>query len=165
MLETHLMISDPEKYIEAFAQAGTDLITVHYESTPHILRAIQQIRDLKKQPGVTINPGTPLHVLDEVLSEIDLVLLMTVNPGFGNQKLIPSMIEKIARLAYLKAQRQLNFEIEVDGGVNATTLKTIVNAGAEVLVAGSAIFNASEGIIAAMQKFKELVSQLNQVQV
>lgn len=156
MLETHLMIIPPEKYIDAFADAGSDLIIIHEESTPHLHRAIQMVKNKGKKAGVTINPATPLNRLEEILEYVDLVLLMTVNPGFGNQELIPTMIKKIERLAEVKRKNRLNFEIEVDGGVNEKTIQSIIKAGAEVLVAGAAVFSAPEGIQAAMDKLNRL---------
>jgi len=158
-LETHLMISDPESYLEAFVEAGSDLIIVHYEATPHIHRALQRLKGHQKLAGVTINPGTPLNTLEEILEYVDLVLLMTVNPGFGNQEFIPSMYSKIERLAQIKSNRHLNFEIEVDGGVNEMTIQRIIQAGAEVLVMGSAIFNAPAGVAVTMKKYQELAAQ------
>ncbi|MBN1348107.1 ribulose-phosphate 3-epimerase [candidate division KSB1 bacterium] len=157
MLETHLMISDPEKYIDVFADAGSDLITIHQESTPHLHRAIQMVKDKGKQAGVTINPATSLCVLDEILEHVDLVLLMTVNPGFGNQIFIPGMLRKIEHLAKMKQQRGLHFDIEVDGGINSKTIARVVEAGANVLVAGAAIFSAPEGVERAMKKLRESV--------
>lgn len=151
MLETHLMITEPEKYIDNFAEAGADLITLHPESTPHIHRAVQQVKSHGKQAGVTINPATPLIVLEEILEYVDLVLLMTVNPGFGNQKFIPSMLAKIRRLAEMREKMGLSFDIEVDGGVNVKTVAEIVRAGANVFVAGAAVFSAKEGIVQAME--------------
>jgi ribulose-phosphate 3-epimerase len=152
VLETHLMITQPERYIDAFAEAGADLLIVHVEATPHIHRAVQQIKSHGIIAGVTINPATPLNTLEEILEYVDLVLLMTVNPGFGNQQFIPSMLSKIQRLTALRRERALHFEIEVDGGINAGTIQSVRQAGADVLVAGAAIFSAPEGIAAAMQK-------------
>jgi len=157
MLETHLMISDPEKYIPVFAEAGSDLITVHQESNPHLHRAVQKIKDLGKQVGVTINPATPIGVLEEILEYVDLVLLMTVNPGFGHQTFIPSMYAKIAKLFKIKQNRNFDFDIEVDGGINVNTASQVVKAGANVLVAGAAIFSAPEGVVQAMQKLRESI--------
>jgi len=152
VLETHLMITEPERYIDAFAEAGSDLLIVHAEATPHIHRAVQQIKNHGIIAGVTINPATPLSSLEEILEYVDLVLLMTVNPGFGNQQFIPSMLSKIERLAAWRRERGWHFEIEVDGGINAKTIYSIRQAGADVLVAGAAVFSAPEGIAAAMQK-------------
>jgi len=142
-LDVHLMIEQPERYLEAFAHAGADFLTVHQETCPHLHRTVQQIRELEVKPGVTINPATPLSTLEDILPYVDLVLLMSVNPGFGGQKYIPSITQKIAAL-----RRQLNAieseaELEVDGGVNVETIKEVVDAGATVLVAGSAVFNSA----------------------
>lgn len=159
ILETHLMISDPEKYIPVFAEAGSDLITVHQESMPHLHRAIQKIKDQGKQAGVTINPATSIYLLDEILEYVDLVLLMTVNPGFGHQTFIPSMLSKIERLFKIKQERELHFDIEVDGGINVNTAAQVVQAGANVLVAGAAIFSAPEGVVNAMKNLRESILQ------
>lgn len=144
VFDCHLMVQDPERYVEATAQAGADIITVHYEATKHIHRVIQQIKSLGKKAGVVINPGTPVSALDAVLSEVDLVLIMTVNPGFGGQSFIESTLTKIAKLRALREEHQYHYEIEVDGGVNAETGRKCLNAGADVLVAGSYIFNQTD---------------------
>lgn len=141
VFDCHLMVQDPERYVEATAQAGADIITVHYEATKHIHRVIQQIKSLGKKAGVVINPGTPVAALDSVLPEVDLVLIMTVNPGFGGQSFIESTLTKIAKLKALREEHQYHYEIEVDGGVNAETGRKCLDAGADVLVAGSYIFN------------------------
>jgi ribulose-phosphate 3-epimerase len=153
-LDVHLMIEKPERYIAAFAQAGADIITVHQETCPHLHRTIQQIRDLGKQPGVTINPATPLVALEEILPYVDQVLLMTVNPGFGGQRFIPTALDKIARLRRMISERGLSCDIEVDGGINPDTVATVVKAGANVLVAGAAIFAAKCGIAEAISKIR-----------
>lgn len=140
-IDTHLMVQDPERYIQTFAEAGSDIITVHVEATNHIHRAIQMIHDTGKKAGVTLNPGTPIESVVPVLKDIDLVLVMTVNPGFGGQKFIDNGIEKIKFLKDYKEKYHLNYEIEVDGGVNEVTAKTCIEAGADVLVAGSYFFN------------------------
>lgn len=139
-IDTHLMVQDPERYIQTFAEAGSDIITVHVEATNHIHRAIQMIHDTGKKAGVTLNPGTPIESVVPVLKDIDLVLVMTVNPGFGGQKFIDNGIEKIKFLKDYKEKYHLNYEIEVDGGVNEVTAKTCIEAGADVLVAGSYFF-------------------------
>lgn len=144
VFDCHLMVQDPERYVEATAEAGADIITVHYEATKHIHRVIQQIKSLGKKAGVVINPGTPVSSLDAVLSEVDLVLIMTVNPGFGGQTFIESTLTKIAKLKALREEHQYHYEIEVDGGVNADTGRKCLNAGADVLVAGSYIFNQTD---------------------
>lgn len=143
-LDVHLMIDNPEAYITSFAKAGADIISVHYEATPHIHRAIQMIKKEGKKAGVVINPGTPAEVLQPILGDVDLILLMTVNPGFGGQKFIHSVLPKIKQVAEWKKQHQLNYEIEVDGGVNNETAKLCVDAGVNVLVAGSAVFNKKD---------------------
>lgn len=144
VFDCHLMVQDPERYVEATAQAGADIITVHYEATKHIHRVIQQIKSLGKKAGVVINPGTPVAALDSVLPEVDLVLIMTVNPGFGGQSFIESTLTKIAKLKTLREEHQYHYEIEVDGGVNAETGRKCLDAGADVLVAGSYIFNQTD---------------------
>ena len=144
VFDCHLMVQDPERYVEATAQAGADIITVHYEATKHIHRVIQQIKSLGKKAGVVINPGTPVSALDSVLPEVDLVLIMTVNPGFGGQSFIESTLTKIAKLKALREEHQYHYEIEVDGGVNAETGRKCLDAGADILVAGSYIFNQTD---------------------
>lgn len=144
VFDCHLMVQDPERYVEATAQAGADIITVHYEATKHIHRVIQQIKSLGKKAGVVINPGTPVAALDSVLPEVDMVLIMTVNPGFGGQSFIESTLTKIAKLKALREEHQYHYEIEVDGGVNAETGRKCLDAGADVLVAGSYIFNQTD---------------------
>lgn len=139
-IDTHLMVQDPERYIQTFAEAGSDIITVHVEATNHIHRAIQMIHDTGKKAGITLNPGTPIESVVPVLKDIYLVLVMTVNPGFGGQKFIDNGIEKIKFLKDYKEKYHLNYEIEVDGGVNEVTAKTCIDAGADVLVAGSYFF-------------------------
>lgn len=139
-IDTHLMVQDPERYIQTFADAGSDIITVHVEATNHIHRAIQMIHDSGKKAGVTLNPGTPIESVVPVLKDVELVLVMTVNPGFGGQKFIDNGIEKIKFLKDYKEKHHLNYEIEVDGGVNETTAKDCIDAGADVLVAGSYFF-------------------------
>jgi ribulose-phosphate 3-epimerase len=141
-VDVHLMIERPDQYIAQFARAGASNITVHAETCPHLHRTIQQIREMGIQASVTINPATPLHVLDEILPYVDMVLLMTVNPGFGGQSFIDTMYAKIERLHDTAQQRKLGFDIQVDGGINCSTIGRVVTSGANVLVAGSAIFGA-----------------------
>lgn len=156
LLEAHLMILEPETLIPDFARAGADLITVHVETCPHLNRTIQQIKDLGLKAGVTLNPSTPLVAIEEVLEEVDLVLVMTVNPGFGGQTYIPSSTRKISHLRRTLQDRGLDHvDLEVDGGINISTVKEVVSAGANVLVAGSCIFNTKAGIkenLAALRK-------------
>ncbi|MCS6908794.1 MAG: ribulose-phosphate 3-epimerase [Anaerolineales bacterium] len=147
VLDVHLMIEHPERYIESFAQAGADWLTVHVEACPHLHRVIQQIRSSGVKAGVTLNPATPLSMLDEILSEVDLVLVMSVNPGFGGQSYIPSSTAKIARLKRTLEERALSHvEIEVDGGIAPATAGEVAKAGATILVAGSAVFNSKASI-------------------
>ncbi len=136
--DVHLMISPCDPYLEAFAKAGADLITVHVEAGPHIHRSLQAIRALGKKAGVTLNPGTPECMIEPVIDLVDLILVMSVNPGFGGQKFIPAAVEKIRRLRAMAGGRPL--DIEVDGGVTPDTTAEVVRAGANVLVAGSAVF-------------------------
>ncbi|MGX7164247.1 ribulose-phosphate 3-epimerase [Enterococcus massiliensis] len=143
-LDCHLMIVDPENYIEAFAKAGADIITVHEEATPHIHRAVQMIKAQNVKAGVTINPGTPVSAIKHVLSMADLVLVMTVNPGFGGQSFIEECVEKIAELAQLREEKGYHFEIEVDGGIVPETAVKCQKAGAEVFVAGSYIYGSEQ---------------------
>jgi ribulose-phosphate 3-epimerase len=136
--DVHLMIAPCDPYLEAFAKAGADLITVHVEAGPHVHRSLQAIRALGKRAGVTLNPGTPIEAVEPVLDLVDLILVMSVNPGFGGQSFIPAAVEKVARLRAMAGGRPI--DIEVDGGVTPETATAIVRAGANVLVAGSAIF-------------------------
>jgi ribulose-phosphate 3-epimerase len=141
--DVHLMIAPCDPYLEAFAKAGADIITVHVESGPHVHRSLQAIRALGKRAGVTLNPGTPESVVEPVIDLVDLILVMSVNPGFGGQKFIPHAIERIARLRAMAAGRPI--DIEVDGGVTPDNAAEIVRAGANVLVAGSAVFTGGPG--------------------
>ena len=153
-LEAHLMVEPPEDFIEGFAHAGADLIIVHPESTPHLHRAIQQIHALGKKAGAAINPATPASVLFEVLHHLQLVLVMTVNPGFGGQEFIPETLHKIRQICGEIRARGLDCEVEVDGGICVGTVPRVVEAGANVLVAGSAIFRSKEGIAAAIRELQ-----------
>lgn len=142
--DCHLMVESPDKYIDDFALAGSDLITVHVESTKHLHRTIENIRGKNIKAGVSINPATPLLALEEILPYIDLVLVMSVNPGFGGQKFIPSMLDKIARLKNMIDQKKLSVDIQVDGGVTTENSKAVIASGANILVAGSAIYGAKD---------------------
>jgi ribulose-phosphate 3-epimerase len=159
-LDVHLMIENPDQYIEAFAKAGADIITVHVEACTHLHRTIQQIKAQGVKAGVVLNPHTPVSIIQHVLEEIDLVLLMTVNPGFGGQSFIHSVIPKIKQVASMIEERKLQVEIEVDGGVNSETAKLCIEAGANVLVAGSAIYNQQdrEEAIASIRNEKKISS-------
>ncbi len=141
-LDVHLMISEPDKYIEAFAKAGADWITVHVETCPHLHRTVHMIKDLGKKAGVVLNPATPLTTLEYILADLDLVMLMSVNPGFGGQSFIPSTLDKARALKGLIDERGLEIGIEIDGGVTAATIEEISQAGVNIFVAGSAVFGA-----------------------
>ncbi len=141
--DVHLMIVEPEKYTEAFKTAGADILTVHLEACTHLHRNIQQIKSLDMQAGVAINPHTPVDLLQDILQDIDLVCMMSVNPGFGGQKFIPQTIQKIMALRKMIAERKLQVKIEIDGGVTLENAKDIMQAGADVLVAGNTIFGSS----------------------
>jgi ribulose-phosphate 3-epimerase len=152
-IEAHLMIERPELYVPQFAKAGADYILVHVETSPHLHRTVQQIRDEGARPGVVLNPSTPLVMLEEILEYVDMVLVMTVNPGFGGQDFIYSMLPKLTRLRSMLVDRGLpEMDIEVDGGVNEDTAPLVVEAGANLLVAGSAVFSAKEGVHEAIHK-------------
>jgi ribulose-phosphate 3-epimerase len=143
-LDVHLMMVEPERYIDAFAEAGADLLTVHVETCPHLHRTLQQIRQAGARPAVVLNPATPLSAVEEVLGEVEMVLLMSVNPGFGGQRFIEGTVEKVRRLRAMLDARGLSAEIEVDGGINAETARRVVEAGATVLVAGSYVFGSGD---------------------
>jgi len=143
-LDVHLMIVEPERYLEAFAKAGADVLGVHVEASPHLHRTLQQIRQLGAKPAVVLNPSTPLGAVEEVLSEVEMVMMMSVNPGFGGQSFIESTVDKVRRLRAMLDARGLEVDIEVDGGINAQTAKQVVEAGATVLVAGSYVFRAKD---------------------
>ncbi|HEY7245387.1 MAG TPA: ribulose-phosphate 3-epimerase [Xanthobacteraceae bacterium] len=143
-LDVHLMIAPCDPYLEAFAKAGSDSITVHVEAGPHVHRSLQMIRSLGKRTGVTLNPGTPIETIEPVIDVVDLILVMSVNPGFGGQSFIPYATEKIARLRALVASRPI--DIEIDGGITAEIAPLVARAGANVLVAGSAVLKGGGGV-------------------
>ena len=143
-LDVHLMIADPDRYISDFARAGADIIVVHAEATNHLHRTVQLIKSLGKKAGVSLNPATTLHSLDYILEELDLVLLMTVNPGFGGQSFIEACLPKIQALRGLLDKKGLETELEVDGGVKTSNIDRIAHAGADVFVAGSAVFGSDD---------------------
>ncbi|MED3624271.1 ribulose-phosphate 3-epimerase [Neobacillus thermocopriae] len=143
-LDVHLMIENPDQYIEAFAKAGADYITVHVEACRHLHRTIQIIKSFGVKAGVVLNPATPVESIQHIIGEVDMVLLMTVNPGFGGQKFIPEVLPKIKKVKELAESKGITIEIEVDGGVNPETAKQCIEAGATVLVAGSAIYNQED---------------------
>jgi ribulose-phosphate 3-epimerase len=142
--DVHLMIQEPEKYAEAFKDAGADGLTVHIEACPHLHRNIQQIKSLGMQAGVALNPHTPVSFLQDVLADLDLVLIMSVNPGFGGQKFIEHTYQKIKELRQLIDEKKLNVKIEVDGGVTIENAKSLIAAGADVLVAGNTVFKSAD---------------------
>ena len=151
--DVHLMIEEPGNYAEAFKKAGADILSVHIEACPHLHRNIQQIKSLGMQAGVAVNPHTPVDVLKDILADIDMVCLMSVNPGFGGQSFIPHTLLKIKQLRKMIDERSLNVKIEIDGGVTLENAKSIIDAGADVLVAGSTVFKADDpiGMIAALK--------------
>ena len=150
--DLHMMVEAPERYVADFAEAGADIITVHAEACRHLHRTVHLIRELGKKPSVAISPATPVSAIEEVIADLDQALVMTVNPGFGGQAFIPSMLPKITRVRAMIDERGLSTDLEVDGGVSANTAASVVQAGANVLVAGSAVYNdrmsVSEGIAA-----------------
>ena len=159
-LETHLMISDPDFFLNDFAQAGSDSFLVHWEGNNNLHRTVQRVKDLGKRVGVVINPATHAAVLEEILQDVDQVLVMTVNPGFGHQQFIHTTLPKIRRVREMIEEVKTGYDLEVDGGIDATTAPLAVDAGANVLVAGSAIFNESEGVVAAMNRLRAAVEQV-----
>lgn len=142
--DVHLMIVEPERYIKEFAEAGSDYITVHYEASVHLHRTVQSIKEEGVWAGVSINPATPVMVLDEIIAELDLVLIMSVNPGFGGQRFIEGALGKISQLKRLRDEKGLDFLIEVDGGIKVDNAQRVIDAGADVLVMGSGFFNSSD---------------------
>ena len=142
--DVHLMIENPDQYIEDFATDNTEIITVHQETCPHLHRTVQHIKSLGIRAGVSLNPATPLSVLDAIIEDIDVVLVMSVDPGFGGQKLIPSALDKVRALKELKEKRNPGLEISIDGGVNLENVKSVTDAGVELVVAGSSVFGAPD---------------------
>jgi len=157
-LDVHLMIAHPERYISDFATAGADIITVHIEACTHLHKTVQSIKELGIKAGVSLNPATSLSMIEEIIPYIDLVLIMSVNPGFGGQDFIPATLPKIAKLRKILDDNKLSAELEVDGGVNIDNAPGIVQAGADVLVAGNSIFKSREGIGKALQSLRESVT-------
>lgn len=144
VFDCHLMVVNPERFVDAFAQAGADIMTIHAESTLHIHGALQKIKKAGMKAGVVINPGTPVSAIEPVLSLVDQVLIMTVNPGFGGQAFIPEMLEKVEKVTKIRDEKGYDFDIEVDGGVDNKTIKACYQAGANVFVAGSYLFKATD---------------------
>jgi len=156
-LDVHLMIVEPHLHLDSFLKAGADILTVQFEAVTHLDRVINQIKEGGAKAGVAINPGTPVDLLSEVLEIIDLVLVMSVNPGFGGQKFIPNAVKKIEKLAELRDEMGLNFMIEVDGGINLQTAPIVAAAGADVLVAGSAVYN-SANVTETIKNFLKIIN-------
>ena len=154
-VEAHLMIVEPERYVADFASAGADVIIVHQEAALHLHRIVEQIHQLGKKAGVALNPTTPAAMLDDILGDVDHVLVMTVNPGFGGQKFIESTLTKIARVRQMMNERGLDRDIEVDGGIGAATAPRVVEARANLLVAGASIFVSKDGVAAAIGRLRE----------
>lgn len=160
ILDVHLMIERPERFLADFADAGADILTVHVEATTHLHRTIEAIRDLKVRPGVALNPATPLSVLEEILPDIELALVMTVNPGFGGQQFIPTTLAKVARLRQILDDRNLtHVTLQVDGGINRETIGAVARAGATVAVAGSAVFNNAASIAANVAALNAAIAE------
>jgi len=153
-LDTHLMIEDPDRYLEIFRSAGSDRLTVHFETCTHLKQTIQRIKELGASAGVCVNPATPVEVLSDILPQVDLVLIMSVNPGFGGQKFLPGSVERIRRAAALIRLRNPGIYLEVDGGIDKTTAREVVAAGANVLVAGNYVFGSAD-IPAAIRTLRE----------
>jgi len=154
-LEAHLMIEEPDRYIDVFMDAGADVIIVHQENTPHLHRVVQSVREKGRQAGVTLNPATPARVLDDIIEELDLVLVMSVNPGFSGQRFIESVLPKIRQLRKTIEDRELACDLEVDGGVNADTAPAAAAAGANVLVAATAVFKHPDGVAEGIRTLRE----------
>jgi len=158
-LEIHLMISNPDLFLDEFIEAGSDAFLVHWEGNHNLHRTLQRIKVLGKRASVAINPATPAAVLEEILQDVDQVLVMTVNPGFGHQPFIHTTLPKIRRVRQMIDEIRPGCDLEVDGGIDATTAPLVVSAGANVLVAGSAIFGAGDGVVAAMQRLRAAAHQ------
>jgi ribulose-phosphate 3-epimerase len=159
-LEIHLMISDPDFFLDEFAEAGSDSFLVHWEGNNNLHRTVQRIKALGKRAGVVINPATPAAVLEEILHDVEQVLIMTVNPGFGHQHFLPTTLPKIRRVRQMIEQYKSGCDVEVDGGIDAETAPLAVAAGANVLVAGTAIFGESEGVAEAMNRLRATINQV-----
>ena len=152
--DVHLMVEEPDFILEEFAQAGTEICTVHVEAIRHLDRTLHLIRDLGMRPGLTLNPATPLCTLEEVLPLCDLVLIMSVNPGFGGQSFIPSALDRLRNLTQMRSEKNLDFLIEIDGGINAENAAAIADAGADILVAGNAVFGEADPVAAYQAIFR-----------
>lgn len=157
VFDVHLMVVNPERYVDAFAQAGADIMTIHTEATVHLHGALQKIKAAGMKAGVVINPGTPVAALEPVLALVDQVLIMTVNPGFGGQAFLPECLDKVTQVARLREARDLQFDIEVDGGVDDKTIAACASAGANIFVAGSYLFKASD-LTAQVQTLRDAIN-------
>jgi len=155
-LDVHLMIEQPEWHISHFVDSGADIITVHAEACPHLHRTIQVIKELGVKAGVALNPASSLSMVDEIMPQVDLILIMSVNPGFGGQAFIPETLEKINRLRRMLDSRKVDAELEVDGGITINNASSIVKAGGRILVVGTSVFNAKRGVSQALQKLREI---------
>ncbi|TMQ28775.1 MAG: ribulose-phosphate 3-epimerase [Nitrospirae bacterium] len=162
-LEIHLMISDPDFFLDEFVEAGSDSFLVHWEGNANLHRTVQRIKALGKRAGVVINPATPAAVLEEILPDVEQVLVMTVNPGFGHQHFLPTTLPKIRRVRQMIDQMKSGCDVEVDGGIDADTASLAVAAGANILVAGTAIFGQSEGVTAAMTRLRAAIKPSNEL--
>jgi ribulose-phosphate 3-epimerase len=162
-LETHLMISDPDSFLDEFTEAGSDSFLVHWEGNINLHRTVQRIKALGKRVGVVINPATPAAVLEEILPDVDQILVMTVNPGFGHQHFIRTTLPKIRRVREMIEQVKPGIDLEVDGGIDVTTVPLVVAVGANVLVAGSAVFDESQSVAAAMNLLRAAVNQVGHI--
>ena len=157
-LDVHLMLSEPDRYLAAFAKAGADILTVHQEACPHLHRTVQSIHNLSARAGVSLNPATPVETLTEIAPDLDLILIMTVNPGFGGQRFIDRLVPKIARARRLIDDSGSRAELEVDGGIGPATAPAVVRAGADVLVAGSAVFNRDRSVAESLAQLRKAVT-------
>ena len=157
-LDVHLMLSEPDRYLAAFAEAGADILTVHQEACPHLHRTVQSIHDLGARAGVSLNPATPVETVSEIVPDLDLLLIMTVNPGFGGQRFIDRLVPKIARARRLIDESGSRAELEVDGGIGPDTAPAVVRAGADVLVAGSAVFNRGRSVAESLSQLRSALA-------
>lgn len=158
-IEVHLMIVEPERYLAEFASAGADVIIIHQEAAPHLHRVVQQIHQLGIKAGVAINPATPVVTLEDILGDLDMVLVMTVNPGFGGQKFIESVLPKIIRVRQMIVERGRTCDVEVDGGIGAATAPLAVRAGANLLVAGASVFNDKQSVAEAIRRLRKSLGE------
>lgn len=161
IFDTHLMIVNPENYIENFKEAGCDIVTIHYEATKHPLRVLQQIKQMGMKAGISLNPGTPVEVLDYLWDELDLILIMTVNPGFGGQSFIESQLKKIKRIRELINKNNPEILLEIDGGVKTTNIERLLDLGIDLFVSGSDVFNEDIDLMQAkLDKYKEILRRI-----